>query len=326
VAAGAAGGVTMTIGIALPAGVEPTGNAVDTYVELATEAATIGLSSVWFSQRFDADALSLAAVIGNRVPGIAVGTSVVPITPRHPLVVAAQANTASAASHGRFTLGLGLGAPSLLEQGYGVRVERPIRNLREYLAVLDELFECGTVDLVGDTLVARTPRPAALAGATRPSVVVAAMGPQALRVTGELADGTLPYLAGPRALAELIVPTITEAATRAERPAPRVVVALTAVVTDDVAPLRAQLSEQLAFSTSVPSYRTVLDREGVTDPVDLEVVGDEEVLAAAVERYRDAGATELVLTNTAAGGEAARRRTWTAAAQLIRAEGTWTSG
>lgn len=308
----------MSIGVALPAGVEPAVNAVDEYVALAAEAAATGLSSVWFSQRFDADAIALAAIVGSRVEGIAIGTSVVPLYPRHPIVLASQANTAQAASHGRFTLGLGLGARALTEPAFGVDASRSIRHLREYLTVLGELFENGTVDFAGQTLVARTPRPAALAGASRPSIVVAAMGPQALRVTGELADGTLPYLAGPRTLREFIVPMITEAADRAGRPAPRIVVALSAVVTDDAAGVREQLAPATAFYDTIPSYRAVLDREGVAGAIDLAVIGDEAVFADAVERYRAAGATEIVLTSTAAAGEEARERTWAAAGQAAR--------
>jgi alkanesulfonate monooxygenase SsuD/methylene tetrahydromethanopterin reductase-like flavin-dependent oxidoreductase (luciferase family) len=110
---------------------------------------------------------------------------------------------------------------------------------------------------------------AALAGATPPvPVIVAAMGPQALRVTGELADDTLPYLAGPKTLAEFIVPTVSEAARRAGRAAPRVVVALPGVVTADTDSVRSRAAEQMAFFTSVPSYKAVLEREGVSNPVD----------------------------------------------------------
>lgn len=307
----------MTIGVALPAGVEFTDNAVDSFVALAAEAEATGLSSVWFSQRSDVDALSLAAVVGSRVDRIAIGTSVVPIYPRHPLVVASQANTAHAASHGRFTLGLGLGAPSLVEPGFGVDASRPIRHLREYLSVLGEVFATGSVDFAGDTVVAKTLRPATVAGADpAPSIVVAAMGPQALKVTGELADGTLPYLAGPRALSELIVPTINEAAERAGRRPPRIVVAVAAIVTDDVDRVRATIAEQSAFYARIPSYRAVLEREGLTDPTDLAVIGDEGALSAAVDRYRSVGATEIVLTSTAIDGEESRRRTWAAAAAL----------
>jgi alkanesulfonate monooxygenase SsuD/methylene tetrahydromethanopterin reductase-like flavin-dependent oxidoreductase (luciferase family) len=51
------------------------------------------------AQQFVFDAIALAAVIGSAVPGVRVGTSVVPINPRHPLIVAAAAQTAQAATH-----------------------------------------------------------------------------------------------------------------------------------------------------------------------------------------------------------------------------------
>jgi F420-dependent oxidoreductase-like protein len=303
-----------SIGISLPSGPEDRAgapNKVDTLVSLSHEAAAAGLGSVWISQQFDHDALSLAAVIGHAVPGIGVGTSVVPIYPRHPVVVSSQAQTAQAASHGRFTLGLGLGAPQIVERSFGADVSKPIRHLREYLTVLGSLLTAGTVDFTGQTLRASTSMPAAVAGAEPPvPVLVAAMGPQALRVTGELADGTLPYLAGPRTLAGFIVPTISEAARAAGRAAPRIVVALFGVVTADADGVRAIAAEQMAFYLNVPSYRAVLEREGVAHPAELAVIGDEETMAAAIDRYFQAGATEVVVTNTGLNGAGDRRRTW----------------
>lgn len=265
---------------------------------------------MWLSQQFDHDALSVAAILGHAVPGIALGTSVVPIYPRHPMVVFSQAQTAQAASHGRFTLGIGFGPPQFAE-AFGVPFDRPIRHLREYLTALGSLFSTGSVDLAGETLRASTPRPATLAGATPPvSVVVAAMGPQALRVTGELADGTVPYLAGPKTVGELIVPTINDAARAAGRPAPRIIVCLPAVVTADVDSVRARAAEQMAFYLTLPSVTAVLAREGVSHPAELAVIGDEEALAAAIEQYFEAGATEIAVAQTGMSGDEDRRRTW----------------
>ncbi|WP_066909405.1 TIGR03564 family F420-dependent LLM class oxidoreductase [Millisia brevis] len=310
--------MTYNIGVALPAGDPDTasGNTVDDLVSLAADAHRSGLRSVWFSQRFDTDALSVAAVVGHAVPDIAIGTSVVPIYPRHPLVVANQANTAQAAAHGRFTLGLGLGAKVLLQPTFGTDATRPIRHLREYLTVLDQLFTDGTADFHGETVTAVTPRSTRVAGAARPDILVAALGPQALRVTGALADGTLPFLAGPRTLREFIVPTISEAAARAGRRPPRIVVAVAAVVTDEPTAVTARIAEAGTFYTRIPSYRAVLAREGLEGPEQLAIVGDEEHLARELERYRQAGATELVLTGTAVDGPDNRARTWAAAAAL----------
>jgi F420-dependent oxidoreductase-like protein len=304
------------IGVALPAGNDLGPNAVDHLVARSREAQAAGLGAVWFSQRFDHDALSVAAVVAATVPGIGVGTSVVPIHPRHPLVVAAQAQTAQAAGPGRFTLGLGLGAPDLLRAGYGITVPRPIRHLRDYLTVLASVLRTGHADVQSETVTARTPRSAAVPGSTPPPVLVAAMGPQALRATGELADGTLPFLAGPRTVAEFIVPTITEAAQRAGRPAPQIVVAVPVIVTDAVAEATARARAELAFYDTIPSYRAILAREGVDRAADLAVIGDEEHVAEALAGYAAAGATQLVAAQTALHDEAARVRTWRLLGQL----------
>src|SRR6476646_7344759 len=85
-------------------------NVVDDVVSQARRAYELGVRQVWLAQQFDHDAIALAGLVGGAVPGLGVGTSVVPINPRHPLIVASQAQTAQAASHGNFSLGLGLGS------------------------------------------------------------------------------------------------------------------------------------------------------------------------------------------------------------------------
>ncbi|MGW0180443.1 TIGR03564 family F420-dependent LLM class oxidoreductase [Nocardia sp. NPDC003345] len=285
-------------------------NAVDDVVDRARTAQRAGIDRAWFAQRFDTDALSIAAVVGAAVPGLRVGTSVVPINPRHPLVVASQAQTAHAASHRRFTLGLGLGAAALEEPAFGLVTERPIRRLREYLTVLRSVLNTGTVDFTGETLSAAPALPAGVAGGEAPDIVVAAMGRQALAVTGELADGTVPFLAGPRTLSEYIVPRIQAAAQAAGRPAPRVIAGVAVVVTSDPDRVRARAAEQLSFYDGIPSYRTVLDSEGVAGAAELAVIGTEAEVEAELRRYADAGATELLVTQTELGGAEDESRTW----------------
>jgi alkanesulfonate monooxygenase SsuD/methylene tetrahydromethanopterin reductase-like flavin-dependent oxidoreductase (luciferase family) len=85
-------------------------NVVDDVVSQAKRAHAFGVDQVWLAQQFDHDAISLAGLIAAAVPGLGVASSVVPINPRHPLIVASLAQTAQAASHGNFSLGLGLGA------------------------------------------------------------------------------------------------------------------------------------------------------------------------------------------------------------------------
>ncbi|CUW32726.1 F420-dependent glucose-6-phosphate dehydrogenase (plasmid) [Streptomyces reticuli] len=296
----------MTIGLALPLQ-----HRIDTLVQLAREAHEAGLRSAWFGQTFSYDSPSLAAIVGREVPGLHVGTSAVPVFGRHPLLLAGQAQTAQAATGGRYHLGLALGTKQLTEAGFGIPYERPIRLLREFLTALRQLVETGSADFHGELLTATTPLPATVPGAEPPvPVLVAAMGPQALRVAGALADGILPYLAGPRALAEHIVPAVTAAAEAAGRPAPRIVAFVPGVVTADPEAVRESATEALAFYERFPSYQRVIELSGGTRAADLAVIGDEEAVAAEVRRYREAGATEVVFTTTDLGGEADRRRTW----------------
>jgi F420-dependent oxidoreductase-like protein len=304
----------MDIGIALPAlapSEGPPANLVDTAIEQAREAHQLGIRSVWLGQRFDYDAIALAGLIGREVPGLRVGTSAVPILGRHPLLVGAQAATAQAASHGQFELGIALGAKEFMAPRLGPVQGSQITLLREFLAALRPLLDSGEVDFAGELITASTPWPSPLPGARpAPPVLVAAMGPKALRITGELADGTLPYLAGPKTLAEHIVPTLNEAAHAAGRPTPRVVTLISGVVTSDAERVREQAYQDMAFYQSIPSYRAVLDREGVGKAGELAVIGAADEVLTEIGRYLEAGATEIVFGQTAMAGPDDRRRTW----------------
>ncbi|GHF56540.1 F420-dependent oxidoreductase-like protein [Amycolatopsis bartoniae] len=290
----------MTIGVALA--VSGAENYVDDIVELSRKAAAAGIGSVWLGQRLDYDAGALAAIIGRDVPGLHVGTSAIPIPGRHPVLLSSLAQTAQAATHGHFHLGLALGAPHLIEQIFGLKYERPIALLREFLTALRPLLETGQADFSGELLTARTALPAAVPGAQPPvPVLVAAMGPQALRVTGELADGTLPYLASPRTLEEHIVPTITAAAERAGRPAPRIVAFVAGGYASDVDAAREKALETMAFYDPIPSYQRVIKLGGASRAGELAVLGDEKTITDEVRRYFDAGATEVVFTQLELG-------------------------
>ncbi|MGW2081061.1 TIGR03564 family F420-dependent LLM class oxidoreductase [Streptomyces sp. NPDC001939] len=305
----------MTVGVTL----DTTGNdlLIDDAVRQAREARASGLTSLWLGQTFGYDSPTLAALIGREVPDIQVGSSALPVFGRHPLLVAGQAQTAQAATGGRYNLGLALGTKMFTEGAFGLPFERPVARLREFLTALRQLLETGHADYEGELITARTPKPATVPGAepTVP-VLVAAMGPQALRVTGRLADGILPYLAGPRALEERIVPELARAAEEAGRSAPRVVAFVSGVVTQRPDALRAKVHEAFAFYDQIPSYARVIELSGHRHAADLTVFGDEKKLAETVRRYRDAGATDVVVSGSELDGDDARLRTWEVLGEL----------
>lgn len=271
-------------------------NAVDDAIAQARRAYDAGVRQLWLAQMADVDAIALAGLIGAAIPGLGVGTSVVPINPRHPLLISAAAQTAQAASHGQFSLGLGLGAPDVEKAVFGTAWSNTVTRLREHLTVLRSVFNTGAVDFQGSEIASSPQWPVSVAGGTPIPIYVAAMGPKALQVTGELADGTLPYLAGPRTVGEFIVPTINAAAAAAGRPTPRVIAMVPVLVTDDVSAGRAWAAEQLAFYETIPSYQKVIAREGVDRAADLAAIGTAEEVTRQLRRYLDAGATDIAVS------------------------------
>jgi F420-dependent oxidoreductase-like protein len=291
-------------------------NLVDDVIGQARRAYELGVPQVWLAQRSDYDAITLAGLIGAAVPGLGVGTSVVPINPRHPLIVASLAQTAQAASHGNFSLGLGLGARKIERQTFGVDWSNTIERLREHLTILRSVFDTAAVDVHGTELTASPEWPVQVAGGTPVPVYVAAMGPKALRVTGELADGTLPYLAGPRTIGEFIAPAITKAAAEAGRPAPRIIAAVPVVLSDDADTAHSFAAEQLSFYETIPSYQKVIAREGVDSVTELAAVGPEESVVKQLRSYLDAGATDLAISPLGQPESVDREALWRLTASL----------
>ncbi|WP_248960607.1 TIGR03564 family F420-dependent LLM class oxidoreductase [Sphaerisporangium perillae] len=286
---------------------EPSGpDAIAKLEEKIAGAAGDGFASAWVSNIFGLDALTALAVAGSRVPGIELGTAVVPTYPRHPAVLAQQALTTSTALGGRLTLGIGLSHQVVIEQMYGYDFGKPARHMREYLSVLLPLLHGERADFEGETVKAHialnTPRVGDV------PVVIAALAPRMLRLAGERADGTVLWMTGPKTIAEHVVPSITEAARAAGRPDPRVVCALPVAVTDDKDAAKARAAEVFAIYGQLPSYRAMLDREGAQGPADVAIVGGEDEVAAQIQGLAKIGVTDFAAATFSSGQEAARTR------------------
>ncbi len=265
---------------------------VERVVEHAADAARAGFASYWLAEHPTGgfDALTVLALVGSRVPGIELGTAIVPTMPRHPMVLAGQAVTVANAMDGRLTLGIGLShAPMMASLGIGF--DKPIRHLREYLSILLPLMREGRVAFDGDTLHCHGQLFRACE--TRCDVVVAALGPQALKVAGTLADGTTLAWVGPKTIREHIVPRLTEAADAAGRPAPRVIATLPVCVTADATGVRDLIDRNLAMYGELPSYRAMFDREGARGPGDVAIVGNADEVATQIEALAAAGVTDF---------------------------------
>jgi len=263
---------------------------VDAVVEEIATAAGQGFSSFWVPQIFGFDALTALAIAGREVPEIQLGTSVIPTYPRHPMMLAQQALTVSQViGGGRLQLGIGLSHKPVVEGMWGMPFEKPVRHMREYLELLHPMLHNQQVSAAYETLTARGALD--IPDAEAPAVLVAALGPQMLKVTGRLADGTITWMTGAKTVTELTTPTITAAAADAGKAAPQIVVGLPICVTTEVDAARERAAKEFEIYGQLPSYRAMLDNEGLGGPQDLALIGEPSEIRDRLAEFESGGMT-----------------------------------
>lgn len=274
---------------------------IEDLIAQAQRAEADGFASGWLANIFGLDAILAATLCARATRRLELGTAVVPTYPRHPVAMAQQALSAAAASGGRFSLGIGLSHQIVIETMLGMSFAKPYSHMREYLAVLGPLVRTGQVSHDGDefrvNVTMRVP------GAQACPILVAALAPRMLALAGREAEGTITWMTGPRTIREHTVPRISEAASAAGRLTPRVVVALPIAVTRETAAARATAARTFQIYGMLPSYRAMLDREGVEGPADVAIVGDESAVGEAIGQLREAGATDLLAIPYAVDGD-----------------------
>jgi F420-dependent oxidoreductase-like protein len=280
----------MRIGINI--GADGAANGIDDIVASAQRAERLGFANVWMANIFSFDAITALALVGRATQRIGLGTAVVPTYPRHPTAMAQQALTAAAASGNRFSLGIGLSHKLVIEDMFGLSYAHPARHMREYLSVLGPLLRGEAANFAGDEYRVRGVS-LSVPGAKRVPLIVAALGPAMLKLTGELADGTTTWMVGQSTMANYIVPTLAAAARAAGRGDPTVVAGFPIVLTNRPDAARAEIAKQLTIYGQLPSYRAMLDREGAKGPADVAIAGDENALRSAIKRLEDMGVTDF---------------------------------
>ncbi|MCB1248116.1 MAG: TIGR03564 family F420-dependent LLM class oxidoreductase [Acidimicrobiales bacterium] len=269
------------------------GRPVGELVAHAAQAEADGFATWWIAQLGAPDALTALAVIGQATSTIELGTAVIATWPRHPLMLAAQALTTAQLCPDRLVVGIGLAHKPTVEATFRIPFARPAQHMDEYLSILLPAMAHQPVDVTGATWSANAAGIGGPADVPAPSVMLAAMGPRMLDLAGSRTDGTILWLSGPRTIATRLAPALGAAAERAGRPAPRVVASVPVCVTDDPDRVRGLVAAILADYNDLPSYREVMDVEGVDGPEGVSLIGDEDTVRAGLAAFADAGTTDF---------------------------------
>ena len=295
------------------------GSTVDKVVQQAVQAEADGFSSLWYASLVTGDPLVAIALAGRETSRIELGTAVLQTYPCHPLLQANRvASVVDAMRRPGFTLGIGPSHEPLIRGVFGLSYDHPGRSTEEYVRILTAALRGETVDFDGADWSAHTAGRMARVAHPVP-VLVSALGPRLLRVAGELADGTVLWMAPPRAIETHIAPRVRAAAAAAGRPAPRIVAGLPVAVHDDEAEARSAAAASSTMYAGMAAYRRILELGGAASPADAAIVGNERSVRAQLQGLLDAGATDIWAAVFPAGDDKAKslRRTTELLEELV---------
>jgi F420-dependent oxidoreductase-like protein len=275
-------------------------------VDLVRRAESLGYESAWVTHGLGRDSFLVLAAYGQATSRIGLGNGVVPIYPRHPVVMAQAALTLNEQVRGRFTLGLGVSHRASMDAMLGVPIKEPLAVMREYVAVLrgalgdGSRFDGRHYRVNWSMAVPRRP--------ASPPIYLAALSEKMLELTGEIADGAILWLCPPAYIREVAIPALERGRRRAGRSLEgfEIVAAVPLAITDNAATAQKAFRGELARYAMLPFYRAMMERAGLAAELkvfdrDGEVtarmaealggVGDRDVARATLTAYRAAGVT-----------------------------------
>src|SRR3954467_9671485 len=165
--------------------------------ELARKAEDLGYRSFWTAETTGPEAFSILTAAGAAAPSLDLGTGVVALQLRTPMVVAMAGATLQALHpDADILLGVGISSPVVVGRWHGAAYgDRPVAQTREYVTLLKECLAGESVSFKGDFYECSRFRLGVRLGEKRPKVIVGALNPAMLRMAGEVADGVpLNYL------------------------------------------------------------------------------------------------------------------------------------
>lgn len=301
-------------------------------VALCRDAEELGYTDAWSAEVAGADGLAALAALAQATESIRVGTAIVPVYTRPPALLAMGAATLQDLSRGRFVLGLGTSSSIIVEKWMGAPFRRPLSRLREYVEILQDALTGKKVSFAGDTVNVGGFRLQIDAGAPVP-IYLAALGPRACRLAGEIADGVILFLRTPEGVVQSL-DWVADGARAAGRDPDELdcVIRIPVALDEDPAVFGFVARRMITAYATVDVYHRSLAAQGfehetrsiadawgrgdrdaanrlVTDEmVDrLIVSGDEHACRTRLQAFRDAGVKTPVLLPFSVAGDPQER-------------------
>lgn len=285
-------------------------------IEVARQARDAGFGSFWVAETVGQEAFASLSAVAGAVPGLDLGTGVLALQLRTPMLAAMGAATLqSLAPDSRIMLGVGISSPVVVGRWHGTTYgDRPVARVREYLDLVRRCLSGEPVDHEGEFYRCSRFRLGVRLGDRRPELVLGALNERMLRTAGELADGVLLNYLPASAVPWCVEQVRAGEAAAGRDPGSVRILAYVHVGVCDPDAAREPARKDLFSYAVVPAYARAFARAGFADEVDavqaahaagdragalaavsdrmvdeIDICGDAATVRAAVDRYRAAG-------------------------------------
>ncbi len=239
------------------------------YVALAREIEARGYDSAWTGEVSGADAVTVMSVIAGATTRLRVGSAVVPIQTRTPIVLGLTGATLGHLAPGRVILGLGVSSRIIVEQWHGLPFKRPLAQLREVVNIVRLVMAGERVNFEGEFYRLQNFRMTAPPPSAPVAIYLAALGVESLELAGEIADGVILNWIAPESVPES-VRHLETGARRAGRSLADFEIAafIRTCVTDDPAAARDWLARDITGYATVDVYASAFRAAGWEAEID----------------------------------------------------------
>ena len=291
-------------------GVAVGGAGIREILGMIRRAEELGIDAAWMTTGgARPDSITVFAAAAGLTEKIKLGTSIVPTYPRHPLVMAQQAQIVAQLAPGRFRLGVGPSHRPTIE-AMGLEFNAPLAHLREYLQILKAILQEGRVDFDGEHYTAHDGIPEAL----DIEIMGSALRRGSFELCGAESDGAISWICPAEYLRDVALPALQSGARRAGRETPPLIAHAPVCVHDNADEARAAVRQQV-MNPRLPYYQRMLVEAGYPEAVEgvwsdamidgAVIWGDEEKCAQGIRRLFDLGSAEVLASPITAGADPA---------------------
>lgn len=277
-------------------------------LDLIRRSEAAGVQATWLTTGGTGlDALTLFSASAVQTDHILFGTSIVPTYPRHPIVVAQQAQVIDQLAPGRLRIGVGPSHRPPMRSMFGFDLKSPLTNLREYLQILRALLQEGSVDFDGQEYTAH----ASISRPVNVPVMASALQEGSFELCGAEADGAISWVSPAVYLRDRALPAMRRGSDQAGRETPPLIAHAPVCISTDADATRLAVQQQLSNYPRLPFYQRMWAAAGYPEAAEetwsdgmieaTVLTGDSDTVGERMVAMLDMGIDELLVTPVTAG-------------------------